>query len=130
MFFFEGLSRHPDPNLLYVLTGWKLGELDLTTGTISDVADHTVHARTESIEIAFGDNGPAISVPGVPAAWTVNGALFAFSDSTNDMLVYDPSGGGFTVYAPCSFTAQDCEGLVFMTRNQDPYGKITVECRD
>ncbi len=126
---FEGLSRHVDPDKLYVMTGWKLGLLDLSSGVITDVADHSAYSRTESLEIAFGDDGPMVTVPGVPATWTKDGALFGFSDSTNDMLIYDPDGG-FSVYAPCSFTTVDCEGLVFMTQIQDPFGKITVEPYD
>ena len=122
---FEGLSRHVDPDKLYVMTGWKLGLLDLSTGVITDVADHSAYARTESLEIAFGDGGAQIAVPGIPADWTKDGALFGFSDSSNDMLIYNPAGG-FTVYTPCSFASLDCEGLVFMTQSQDPFGTITV----
>ena len=126
---FEGLSRHVDPDKLYVMTGWKLGLLDLTTGVITDVADHSAYARTESLEIAFGDSGPTIAVPGVPGGWTKDGALFGFSDSSNEMLIYNPAGG-FTLYTPCSFASLDCEGLVFMTEAQDPFGKITVNACD
>ena len=107
------------------MTGWKLGELDRTTGVITDVADHSPYARTESLEIAFGDNGPAIEVPGVDPTWTQDGALFGFSDSTNDLLVYNPAGG-LTVY-PSAFTAVDCEGLVFMTTLKDPFIKVFAQ---
>ena len=30
----------------------------------------------------------------------------------------------------CSFDTVDCEGLVFMTELQDPYGKIVVDAFD
>ena len=126
---FEGLSQHPDPNFLYILTGWELVECDLRDGSLTLVADHSVWARTESLEIAFGDNGQKISIPGVPGGWTNNGALFGFSDSKNKLLVYDRDGGAFSEYA-CSFVTVDCEGLVFMTQLQDPYGKIVVYPRD
>ena len=42
------------------------------------------------------------------------------------MFIYNRILGTFTPYA-CSFQAVDCEGLVFMTQIQDPYGKVTVD---
>ncbi len=122
---FEGLSAHPDPDKLYVMTGWKLGELDRTTGVITDVADHTAHARIEALEIAFGDDGPAIEVPGVDPDWTEDGALFSFSNKTDDLLVYNPDGG-LTTY-PSTFSTVDCEGVVFMTTLKDPFIKVFAQ---
>lgn len=126
---YEGLSGHPTPGMLFAITGDKLLEIDLATGVVTQVGDHTVWARTESLELALGDGGIGISIPGVPAEYTKNGALFCFSDSENKMLIYNGEDGSFVEYA-CAFDTVDCEGLVFMTKAQDPFGMITVEACD
>ncbi len=132
----EGLSRHPDPNKLFILTGYEVVEFDLTDGSFQQVCDHVPINRTEALEIAFGDGGQNILIPGVPATWTAQGALFGFSDNLDTLVVYDMPSlldgdavANYTQY-PCAFDAVDCEGIVFMTQNQDPYGKIVVDAHD
>ncbi len=40
---YEGLATHPtDPDKLYIMTGWKLAELDIATGAVNEIADHSV----------------------------------------------------------------------------------------
>ena len=127
---FQGLATHPtDPDKLYIMTDSKLAELDIASGQVNEMVDHSAWARTEALELMMGENGAAIVIPGVDPDWTQQGALFGFSDTLNMMLVYHPGGSDFAEYT-CSFVTVDCEGLVFMTRNQDPYGKITVEAHD
>ena len=127
---FEGLAVHPtDPDKLYIMSGYKLAELDISSGAVNEVADHQIWARTESLELMTGDNGLAITVPGVDVSWTQEGALFAFSDNLDMMLIYDGGRSNFVEYS-CSFVTVDCEGLVFMTQSQDPFGMITVDAHD
>ncbi len=127
---YEGLATHPtDPDKLYIMTGWKLAELDIATGAVNEMADHAAWSRTEALELMVGDNGLAVTIPGVDPNWTQQGALFGFSDSKNMMLIYDPGGSNFAEYT-CSFVARDCEGLVFLTQTQDPYGEVTVDACD
>ena len=127
---YEGLATHPtDPDKLYIMTGWKLAELDIASGAVNEMADHAAWSRTEALELMVGDNGLAVTIPGVDPNWTQQGALFGFSDSLDMMLIYDPGGSNFAEYT-CSFVARDCEGLVFLTQTQDPYGEVTVDACD
>jgi len=132
----EGLSRHPDPNKLFLMTGYQMVEFDLTDGSYQLIGDHSPISRTESLEIVFGDLDQRITIPGVPATWTNQGALFGFSDNLDVLVVFNVASllDGDTVadyqQYNCSFDTVDCEGIVFMTQLQDPYGKIVVEACD
>lgn len=125
----EGLSLHPSPNMFYAITSHKLFEINLLTSSVTEIGDHTVWARTEALEIAFGDDSNAIAIPGVPPGWTNDGALFCFSDTEDQMLIYHPASGSFELY-PCSFETVDCEGLVLFTKQQDPYRGILADVFD
>ena len=128
----EGLALHYEPDKLFGISGWALYEIDLTTGAVTLLFQHTGYERTESLEIAFGNGTNQIDIPGVPTSWTQNGALFSFSDNINKLLVYDIGSGnpiGIMEY-DCSFVTVDCEGLVFMTKNRDPYGALSIDARD
>ena len=98
--------------------------------------DHRTHRRTEGLGIAFGDSGPAITVPGLPSAWTDQGALFAYSDNEALLLVYahNPAPGPLGTWTltmfPNSFAALDCEGIVIFTKRTDPFGSIVVDPHD
>lgn len=126
---FEGLALHPDPTKLYGNTTHVLYEISLTSDNEVQLVDLSSWSRVESLETAFGDFGPAIDIPGVDASWTANGALFAFSDDRNALLVLNPTGNTVAEYN-CSFVTVDCEGLVFLTQASDPFGKVVVDAHD
>ena len=125
----EGLSLHPSPNMFYGITGSRLYEINRLTSVVTLKGDHNVWARTEALEIVFGDDSNAIAVPGVPPGWTNDGALFCFSDGKDQMMVYHPQSGNWELY-PCSFRTIDCEGLVFFTKQRDPYRAILADVFD
>ncbi len=125
----EGLSLHPSFNMFYGITGAKLYEINLLTSAVTQKGNHAAWSRTEALEIVFGDDSNAITIPGVPPGWTNDGALFCFSDDKNQMLVYDPTSGSFAMY-PCSFVTVDCEGLVFFTKQTDPYRAVLADVYD
>ncbi|MHC4079893.1 MAG: hypothetical protein ACYS15_03840 [Planctomycetota bacterium] len=125
----EGLALHPDPDKLYAIKKNAFMEIDVNTGVVTQVRDLSEWERMEALESAFGDNGPAIDIPGVDASWTANGALFAFSDSEDALLVLNPATGETEQYS-CSYETIDTEGLVFFTQMTDPYGKILVDPHD
>ncbi|MHC4100264.1 MAG: hypothetical protein ACYSW1_05190, partial [Planctomycetota bacterium] len=106
-------SRDPVESLkLYAIKKNAFMEIDVNTGVVTQVRDLSEWERMEALESAFGDNGPAIDIPGVDASWTANGALFAFSDSEDALLVLNPATGETEQYS-CSYETIDTEGLVF-----------------
>ena len=125
----EGLARHPNAGMLYATTGDKLFEIDVAAATLTELGDHTAWARTEALEMVFGDDSNAMDIPGVPQGWTKDGALFCFSDNLDQMLVYNPTSGSFALF-PNSFQTVDCEGLVFFTKKRDPYRAILADVFD
>jgi hypothetical protein len=132
---YEGLALHVDPTKLWGVEKHTFWEIDLVTGVETEMADLSAWERIEAFETAFGDNGPAITIPGVDPTWTQNGALFFYSDSENELLVLNPANGDNEIYTPtvnppCAFLTVDCEGLVFFTQLTDPYGKILVDAHD
>ena len=79
----------------------------------------------EALEFAFGDFKAKIdcsAIPGVVPSWTMNGALLGFSDAFDMLMIVDPKNGNAVPY-PGTFSTVDCEGLVFVTKRNDPlYG--------
>lgn len=115
--------------MFYGITGAKLYEINLLTSSVTQIGDHTVWARTEALEMVFGDESNAITIPGVPPGWTNDGALFCFSDNLDQFLIYHPQSGNFALYAS-SFQTVDCEGLVFFTKQTDPYRAVLANVYD
>ncbi len=132
---YEGLALHVDPTKLWGVEKHSFYEIDLVTGNETFISDLSAWERIEAFESAFGDNGPAITIPGVDPTWTQYGALFFYSDSENELLVLDPTTGDSQIYTPvtnppCAFITVDCEGLVFFTQFTDPFGKVLVDPHD
>jgi hypothetical protein len=121
---FEGFAFGPD-GTFYANTDTALYTVNLATGQETKLGN-TDTDKMESLEFAFGDYDPQIDIPGVPAAWTANGALLGFDDDTDAVVVIDPASGA-TVKFPCSFATVDCEGLVVLTKATDPYGSVVVD---
>ncbi|MHC4081007.1 MAG: hypothetical protein ACYS15_08165 [Planctomycetota bacterium] len=115
---FEGLAQGPD-GILYAAADDELWAIDLYFGTKIEIGDHS-HRNVEALEYAYGDYDPHVEVPGVPAAWTADGALFGFSDNSNAVLIFNPATGE-TVEYECALDSSDIEGMVFMTEMNDPY---------
>ena len=64
------------------------------------------------------------------AAWLTDAAngharVFGFDDDDNALMLMDPATGSSVEYS-CSFSTVDCEGLIFTTKNKDPYGRIVA----
>ncbi len=111
------------------MTDTGLYSIDLATQTETHIGDHG-WTKTEALEFAFGDTDPVVEVPGVPdPAWTASGTLFSFDDNSDSLLVVNPNDGQAFEYLS-SFTAIDCEGIEFMSVNNDPFGKIMVDPHD
>jgi len=120
---YEGLCVTPDGRLL-ANTVDELWEIDPGAGTEKKLGNLD-YEKVEALEYAFGDGAPTIDATeaGVPAAWTANGVLFGFDDDSNALMLMDPATGKAVDYN-CSFSTVDCEGLIFTTKNSDPYGRI------
>ncbi len=86
-------------------------------GSETQLNSHTF-GKTEALEYAFGDNAPEVTMPGIPASWTADGVLFAFSDDRDQLLVLNPANGDAHAY-PGTFPMVDCEGIVFVTKLQN-----------
>jgi hypothetical protein len=123
---FEGLAQGPD-GTVYSNTDDALYTIDVTTGTATKIGDMPT-SKMEALEYAFGDGAPEINIPGVPAAWTADGALIGFDDG-GELMIIDPASGAAQEYIG-AFSTIDCEGIVFLTRARDPYGKIMVDPHD
>jgi hypothetical protein len=123
---FEGLAQGPD-GTVYANTDTALYTIDVSTGTSTKIGDLPTD-KMEALEYAFGDGAPEINIPGVPAAWTADGALIGFDDG-GELMIIDPASGAAQEYIG-AFSTIDCEGLVFLTRARDPYGKIMVDPHD
>ena len=119
---FEGLAQGPD-GTVYANTDTALYTIDVTTGVETFIGS-TGTNKMESLEYAFGDGAPQINIPGIPAAWTADGALIGFEDG-GELMVIDPASGTSQEYVG-SFSTLDCEGLVFLTQMTDPYGRVMV----
>ncbi|MHC4218535.1 MAG: NHL repeat-containing protein, partial [Planctomycetota bacterium] len=117
---FEGLAQGPD-GTIYANTDTALYTIDVSTGTETLIGS-TSTSKMEALEYAFGDGAPQINIPGIPAAWTADGALIGFEDG-GELMIIDPASGSTQEYNG-TFTTIDCEGLVFLTQMTDPYGKI------
>ena len=126
---YEGLCLTPDDRVLGN-TEKALWEIDLMAGTETKLGDFD-YEKVESLEYAFGDGAPTIdaTAAGVPAAWTANGLLLAFDDDSDALMLVNPANGDAVNYN-CSFTTVDCEGLVFTTKNSDPYGRVVATPAD
>ncbi|MHC4414899.1 MAG: hypothetical protein ACYS0G_06420 [Planctomycetota bacterium] len=124
---FEGFALGPD-GTFYANTDTELFTLDILAGSATSVGP-TSTDKMESLEFAFGDYDPQVDVPGVPPAWTANGALLGFDDDTDAVMIIDPAYGSTAAF-PCSFATVDCEGLVVMTKAQDPFGVVVVDACD
>ncbi len=122
---YQGLAIGPD-GLVYGCTYTELWTVDLSTGIETKVGDMPGTTKCEALEFAFGDDGPAITVPGVPPAWTENGLLVGFDDDTDNLLIIDPSSADVIRYASAA-AATDIEGIVFMTKATDPIGNVVVD---
>ena len=122
---YQGLAIGPD-GLVYACTETELWTVNLSTGVETKVGDMPGTTKCEALEFAFGDDGPAITVPGVPPAWTQNGLLVGFDDDTDNLLIIDPSSADVIRYASAA-AATDVEGIVFMTKATDPIGKVVVD---
>jgi hypothetical protein len=123
---FEGLALGPD-GTMFANTDTALYTIDVATGVETKIGN-TPTNKMEALEYAFGDGAPEINIPGVPAAWTADGALIGFDDG-GELMIIDPASGDAQEYIG-SFKTLDCEGLVFLTRARDPYGKIMVDPHD
>lgn len=132
---FEGLARNSE-GILFGNTRTHLYRLDLVLGE-EGMGDHydpvmigpTGLDKAESLEFAFGNNAPPITMPGVGEGWTQHGVLFVFDDDTDKFGILNPTSGQFKEYlvdgAPCTFSNQDAEGMIFVTTINDPlYGSI------
>lgn len=120
---FEGLAQGPD-GVLYAAADDELWAINLYYGTKVEIGFHD-HPGVEALEYAYGDYDPQVQVPGVPPAWTADGALFGFSDDTDTVLVLNPATGQAVEYQ-CALDASDIEGMVFMTEMNDPYTWIVA----
>ena len=120
---FEGLAQGPQ-GILYAAADDELWSIDLYFGTKVEIGDHS-HADVEALEYAYGDYDPQVEVPGVPASWTADGALFGFSDESDAVVVFNP-GTGEAVEYECALNGADIEGMVFLTEMNDPYTWIVA----
>jgi hypothetical protein len=123
---FEGLAQGPD-GTMYANTDTALYTIDMSTGTETKIGN-TPTNKMEALEYAFGDGAPQIDIPGIPAAWTADGALIGFEDG-GELMIIDPASGAAQEYIG-SFKTLDCEGLVFLTQLTDPYGKVVADPHD
>ena len=124
---YEGLSSGPG-NTVFGATKTAVYAIDLVAETETKLGS-VPFGKIESLEYAFGDSDPGISVPGVPAAWTADGILFAFDDDSDALLIVDPAGSGAVAW-DCSFATIDCEGLIFVTTRTDPYAETLAALFD
>jgi hypothetical protein len=120
---FEGLAQGPE-GILYAAADDELWAIDLYFGTKTEIGDHN-HNDVEALEYAYGDYDPQVDVPGVPAAWTANGALFGYSDEADSVLIFNPATGDAVEYE-CALDGSEIEGMVFMTEMNDPYTWIVA----
>ena len=129
---YVGLAQGPDGIVYTTDTDSNLWTIDVAAGTetlIGTVGDDEI----EALEHAFGNVEPRIKVPlvganVVPDSWTKDGILFGFSDDV--LMIINPSNGA-AVEWDCSLASGfDCEGLVFTTRQRDPFGPIVASAGD
>ena len=125
---YEGVTVSPDGEV-YAVSDNKLYLIDPGTGTETKLGQHSFN-DIEALEWASGDFDPSLDLtPDVPASWTANGALIAFSEKTDSLIILNPANGQAKVLTT-SFDAIECEGLVFTTQIRDSYGAIVVNACD
>ena len=83
------------------------------------------YGDVEALEYAIGDADPQIDIPGVSASWTVAGALVAFSEDADTMLIINPATGEAVGYE-CAVSETDFKGIVFLTQLTDPFGPVVA----
>jgi len=127
---FEGLARNSE-GVLYANTENRLYRLDPDGGNTYTAVQigSTGLGKAESLEFAFGNSAPQITMDGVDESWTTYGVLFVFDDDTDQFGVLNPNTGQFKQYLvdgwPSTFSNQDAEGMIFVTTLNDPlYGSI------
>ncbi len=124
---FEGLARSPS-GTLFGVKGNELWAIDLNAHTVTLVGAHAYGDAT-AMEFALGDAQAAVDVPGVPPAWTANGAMVAFSNQA-DMLVVVNAIDGQALPCPSPPGIEQLDGIVFMTELGDPYGPVVATLGD
>jgi hypothetical protein len=127
---FEGLARNSE-GVLYANTNTRLYRLDPDGGGQFDAVEMGSMGldKAESLEFAFGNAAPPVTMDGVNETWTEHGVLFVFDDDTDMFGIVNPKTGKFKQYlvdgSPCAFSNQDAEGMIFVTTINDPlYGSI------
>jgi hypothetical protein len=127
---FEGLARNSE-GVLYANTDSRLYRLDPGEGNQYNAVEigSMGLSKAESLEFAFGNAAPQITMDGVNESWTTYGVLFVFDDDTDKFGVLNPNTGQFKQYLvdgfPSTFSNQDAEGMIFVTTINDPlYGSI------
>lgn len=110
----------------------QIWRIDMATGAATALSGGAANApRVEALEFAFGDTTPAFSgLPAATAGWPFErGTLMGFADDNETMYVFNPETGlgvplatiaGFPIDVPWT----DVEGLVFLTKLQDPQSPI------
>lgn len=125
---YEGVTLGPD-GLVYAVSQNKLYVIDPGAGTETKIGQHSF-SDIEALEWAYGDFALSLDCsPDVPTSWTVNGALIAFSEKKDALIVLNPANGQAKELST-SFDAIECEGLVFTTQIRDSYGAIVVNACD
>ncbi len=120
---FEGLARRLD-GTLHAAHDAELWAIDPEAGTVTMIGDHG-YGDVEALEYAMGDAAPQIDVPGVLASWTVAGALIAFSEDADAMLIINPATGEAVEYE-CAVSETEFKGIVFLTQLTDPFGPVVA----
>jgi streptogramin lyase len=127
---FEGLARNSE-GILFANTKTRLYRLDPAEGNQYDAVEMGSMglSKAESLEFAFGNAAPPVTMDGVNESWTEFGVLFVFDDDTDMFGILNPHTGQFRQYLvdgwPSSFSNQDAEGMIFVTTLNDPlYGSI------
>ncbi|MBL1216282.1 MAG: hypothetical protein D8M59_02170 [Planctomycetes bacterium] len=114
---YEGLAAAADGTLVAVSNNqtWRIDPYSDTESLLGSSA----HYDIEALEYAFGKDEAGVMVPGYDPDMTADGALFAFSDRSDQLLLIDPATGMASVYH-CSHGAGNIEGIVFVTQSFDP----------
>ena len=125
---FEGLALAED-GTLFANTTTKLFEIDIANSFAEiEIGDHGF-GKVESLEMAFGDDGGGIEIPGMDPGWMTNGTLMGFDDNSDAFLIFDPASGIAQQYN-CAFATVDCEGIIIFTERLDPRGRILMTTND
>ena len=125
---YAGLAQGPD-GMMYGIKSDAFYRIDPVTFDETLLGTHSF-GKTEGLEYAFGDNAPQVEIPNVPGSWTADGVLFAFSDDNDTLLVFNPATGEEPIPFTGSFQTVDCEGIVFVTKTQDPFATVLAPLFD